>query len=346
MLQRSSDFPKNLRLHAVQGDSLYASKGNKIFKIATAEHFSKLFCKLTIDCSFRFRNMTKITQRFFRSGVHHIVCFKERLVIFVDKFIFTLNLHDATYLGSPLPYIGSRPLTVCNAGNERLYYGEYNGSRKNRNAGIFGSDDGIHWFEVLRISNIRHIHGVFFDPYTNAIWVTTGDVDLECGIWVTSDDFVHLDLVAGGTQQYRVIQLLFTKNFIYFGSDALNEENYIYRMERRTGRIETLQAVSGTVFWGCKVGDNIFFSTAVEPSTVGKNKYACIWGSPDGDTWKCIAKYKKDIWPMRLFQYGQIFFPAGENNTGYLFFTPFATEQHMTTNCINVKELFLDQNDI
>ena len=98
--------------------------------------------------------------------------------------------------------------------------------------------------------------------------------------------------------------------------------------------------MESSVFWGCKVGDYLFFSTVVESSKVNECKDACIWGSKDGENWKCIARFRKDIWPMKLFQYGQIFFPTGENNTDYLWFTPFATEKHLTLQKLNVKELF------
>ena len=36
----------------------------------------------------------------------------------------------------------------------------------------------IHIFE-----NVRHIHGVFYDNYTNKFWITTGDTDSESIIW-------------------------------------------------------------------------------------------------------------------------------------------------------------------
>jgi hypothetical protein len=73
---------------------------------------------------------------------------------------------------------------------------------------------------------------------------------------------------------------------------------------------------------------------------VNTPRQAVIWGSPDGEKWKRIAAFRKDLWPMKLFQYGQVLLPAGENNTEYLFFTPFATEKHLTAQRLKISDLF------
>jgi hypothetical protein len=236
----------------------------------------------------------------------------------------------------------SRVLFLCRIKNDTIFFGEYSGNPDRRPVHIYKSIDGMKAFDIeysFKSGTVRHIHGVFFDPYENKIWVTTGDTDEESGIWVTNDQFRTIERVAGGTQQVRTIQLLFSERWIYFGSDAPLERNFVYRMDRNSGQVEKLQEVESPIFWGCKVGDYLFFSTVVEPTSINKTQYACIWGSPNGEKWKCIAKFKKDIWPMKLFQYGQIFFPAGENRTGKLWFTPWATQNHMMSQSIDIADI-------
>src|SRR5690606_38950209 len=101
----------------------------------------------------------------------------------------------------------------------------------------------------------------------------------------------------------------------------------------RTARcIEQLQEVDFSVFFGCTVAGHLFFSTAVEPSEVNRTDRAAIWHSVDGEKWRPIRFFPKDRWPSRLFQYGQVQFPAGPGEVERLFFSPFATVvDHCTT---------------
>ena len=319
--------------------SVIFAKGSNLYEANDCGSNIKRLPSLPIRRTMRLLNLSRILRRLFRSDVSHWRALSsERNVVMAGNSVYHRYGDEMWSLGAAI--IGRRPLFLMLTPEDHLLYGEYRNNAERSPVSVWRSlDGGVTWRSAWTFNNIRHIHGVFYDPYAKSIWVTTGDADAESGIWVTDDNFIHLDLIAGGAQRFRVIQLLFTKQFIYFGSDALTEENYIYRMERKTGNIEILQAVSGTIFWGCKVGTCLFLSTAVEPSTVNKNNYACIWGSQDGVKWKCIAKFRKDLWPMKLFQYGQIIFPAGDNQTGKLWFTPWATEYDQSIQCINVSEI-------
>lgn len=176
------------------------------------------------------------------------------------------------------------------------------------------------------MNNIRHIHGIYQDPYSDLVWISTGDNDDECALFRTDISFEKLDKALSGSQQIRTIKLLFTKDYVYFGSDAPEEVNYIYRLSKETNKVEKLVEVGSTVFHGCKVGNWLFFSTAIEPSKTNLTKEAEVWGSPNGTDWKCLLKFKKDMLPMKGFQYGQIFFPVGKGNEEDLWISPFATK--------------------
>src|SRR5699024_7348659 len=108
-----------------------------------------------------------------------------------------------------------------------------------------GSLEGTQWEPAWRFEDVRHVHGVFHDPYSSSIWVTTGDTDHESAIWNTGDSFQTLQRVAGGSQQYRAVQLLFTPEYIYWGSDGPDVINHLYRLNRNTGAVETLVSVKG-----------------------------------------------------------------------------------------------------
>jgi hypothetical protein len=55
-----------------------------------------------------------------------------------------------------------------------------------------------------------------------------------------------------------------------------------------------------------------------------------------------MCHFKKDIWPMKYFQYGQVFFPSGPGDGKHLWCTPFATKHHGKTLKIEVNAGRLD----
>ena len=329
-------------LHYIDSDIMITSKGAEVRISYNKGKCRDITFTLSLHPKFRLRALAELSRRLFRCSIHHAIRINENIVVLIGfGMIYTYDLRANRLNREITPICGKRPLNLCADNDSWLYYGEYTGNRDRSPVHIYGSKNGgKQWETVWRFTGIRHVHGVFYDSYDDRIWVTTGDNDEEAAIWMTDDRFRTLGKVVGGTQQLRAVQLLFTQNHVYFGSDTQLERNFIYRLDRRTGKVEKLQEVESSVFWGCKVGNYLFFSTAVEPSKVNKCKDACIWGSKDGKTWKCVARFRKDIWPMKLFQYGQILFPAGENNSDYLWFTPFATEKHMTAQRLDVRELF------
>lgn len=326
----------------ISNDRLYVEHGGAILALDVRDS-DKMLTRIDLPKQ-TLLGWTSLGERILRLGVHSLhVAADLELIIVVRKRVLRYDLLARRFTHSYDIPRGKRFLFLCLGAGGDLLFGEYFSNESRQAVHIYRSSDGGRSFGIAHefpTGTIRHVHGVFHDPFIGALWITTGDTDAESGIWVMQDNFKSLERKLGGSQQTRAVQLLFTATHVYFGSDTPLEKNFIYRLHKETGYVERLQEVESSVFWGCKVGNCLFFSTAVEPSRVNTSCYACIWGSPDGVNWKCIAKCQKDIWPMKLFQYGQIYFPAGENNTGYLWYTPFATEKHMTVQKMNVKNLF------
>ncbi len=271
--------------------------------------------------------------RLFRKGVHWIECIdKTILVIFVDRSIYHYNLSTKCLKKSVDAIVGSRPLSLCKTHENELLYGEYRSNPEKSSIKVLSSQDhGLTWTPIYKFNNIRHIHGVFHDPYTNWIWITTGDSNEESAIWVTKDHFSTVEIVSSGSQQTRAVTLLFTQAHIYFGSDTELEQNYINRLNRSTQKIEQLQSIEGSVFWGNIVNNTLFFSTVCEPSRINLSKWCSIWMSSDGTTWDTVCKMKRGWLPLKYFQYAQIRFPIGQNNTNKLYFSSFSTRNSHQT---------------
>jgi len=209
-----------------------------------------------------------------------------------------------------------------------LYYGEYRANPERSPVHVWRSVDGAATFHpAWTFTDVRHVHGVFVDPFdASAIWVTTGDDDTESAIWRTDDAFATLQPVVRGGQQARAVDLVFTPDAVYFGSDTPRERNFLYRLDRRTGAVERQQPVSGSVFWGHATPDGWrLFSTVVEKSAVNTGRYAELWAAPpDRDEWRCIYRARKDLFHDKYFDHGQLRFPAGPGTPGAVWVTPYA----------------------
>ncbi len=207
---------------------------------------------------------------------------------------------------------GSKPLNICVAPSGKLFFGEYFQNIEKQAVNIYSSEDNAHTWHIaytFQEGNINHVHGLFLDPYTNRIWVATGDRDNECIIGYTEDEFKTITEVFRGGQEYRTCQLFFYKDFIVFGTDTQYQQNVIKKFDRNTLEITELQKVQGSVIKGGQIGDVAFISTTVEPSDVNTEKWAHLWVTKDGLHWEEKYKAKKDWLPATLFQFGTFEFP-------------------------------------
>ena len=330
-----------MRILFYENNVIYAAKNNKIFKSNNInKEPPELLITLPINLLEVILYRLPIINRLLRRSVDHLSIIDDFLIIFTNKNIFRYNFISKEIIQYKQESIDYRAMTICNY-NKKIYFGEYKSNPNRSPIRLLELDPGSMLIKTIyTFEGIRHVHGVFFDNYTNTFWITTGDSNAESIIWQANKSFKDFKRIVYGSQLYRAVQLLFTDNFIYYGTDTPEEENYLCRINRNSNEVEKLQKVGSSVFWGCKVNGLLFFSTTIEPSKINTTKYSVIWGSKDGELWTPIDRYKKDLWHSKLFQYGQIFFPLGENNSNVLFYTPFATEKHMLSKKLDILNIF------
>jgi len=218
---------------------------------------------------------------------------------------------------------GSKPLNLCVLPNGHMFFGEYFQNMNKEVVHIYGSEDnGLTWkvFYTFEASNINHVHGLFFDKYTNHMWVLTGDRENECIIGYTEDEFQTFHEVLRGGQEYRSCQLFFYKDFIVYATDSQYIENEIRAINREALKITTLAKIQGSAIKGGQTGDVSYLSTTIEPSEVNKDRFSHIWVSKDGLHWEDKFKAEKDCWPS-IFQFGTFEFPQNAYCDGKLWFS-------------------------
>jgi len=328
---------KNSLLHYVDKEFLICSRKNVLYESVDQGDNWQRWLELPINFVNRLKVQSRLSRRLFRQYIYHVLLDKDFITVFGFGEIFIFSRFDKKLI-SRNPIIGSRPLVVTDYKND-IYYGEYTSNVERKEIRLFKSNKEKSAFEDYYVfQNIRHIHSVQCDPYTQKLFIATGDNDDECFIGFLEDKkFIPL---IQGNQQARGIQLLFTKEYIYYATDAPHEKNYIYRIVRATNEIEKLQEIGGPVFYGFQTDDLLFFSTVCEPSEVNNQENVELWASKNGKNWKCIQVFKKDRYPMKLFQYGQLMFPKGKGDETNLWLTPFATNYDQKITKIPLKNIF------
>jgi hypothetical protein len=345
-LARAARIPR-LRVLAWSGDDLYASRGYHLLRTTIpGDVASSADLSWQSVASYRppwWRNFTSainLSARLVRDGFHALsVLPNGGLVTAVPGAILTLRPGESQFRTTHQIVRGTRPLHITAVPAGSVFWGEYFDNPGRDEVHIYASIDGGATWSIAHTfpkRAIRHVHNIVYDSWGDCLWVLTGDYGDECRILRASCDFSRVGTVLQGNQQARAVALVPAEDGLYFSSDTPLEANYIYRLDR-DGKLSQLASISSSSIYGCRAGQDIFFSTMVEPSEVNQDSNVRIYGSREGQTWQPLLAWRKDRWPLGPFQYGNAFLPDGNNSTQYLAVTTVAVESDdMTTSLYRV----------
>jgi len=204
---------------------------------------------------------------------------------------------------------------LCKTPNGRIFFGEYSSNRKRTSVNIYASDDkGDSWYIIYSIpqKKIKHIHGIFYDSFSDSLWITTGDENGECYIIKTDNNFSQLEYLGDGSQLWRTCNLFFQKDQVVWLMDSPDERPYVILLSRNDNKIRKGNRLPGPVIYSKQFDENTFLAvTSAEPGKINPSNEVCLLLSKDIKKWECVQKFKKDIYPMSLFQFGNINFADG-----------------------------------
>jgi hypothetical protein len=322
-------FP-NTRVLTWDGDVLYASRGYRLLRCRAAETPIQ-WEEVARYAPVWWRNLTsanRLSFRLVRDGFHALAVLPTgELIAALPGAIATLRPGETEFRVTHPLQRGTRPLNLAVAPDGRVFWGEYFDNPERDAVHIYGSEDrGASWQVAYSFekSAIRHVHNIVYDGWANCFWVLTGDIGNECRILRASLDWSRVESVVAGNQQARAVAAVPKEDGLYFASDTPLEQNHIYRLDR-AGNLARLAEIHASVLCGCAVGDAVFFSTMIEPSAVNLDRQVSIYGSAGG-AWERLYSWRKDLWPERLFQYGNEFLATGRNTTSLLAVTGIAVE--------------------
>jgi hypothetical protein len=209
-------------------------------------------------------------------------------------------------------------------GGGEIYFGEYLANDERGEMRIYRyspGGDSIETAYTFPAGQIKHIHGIYFDTFTDSLLCLTGDDESECRMIRTFDGFRTAEIVGEGDETWRAVSILFDENAMYYGMDAEFRSNHIYRLDRGTLERKSLAEVNGTVFYSKQLGRELFFATTAENAPSQTENVAAIWNvSPEGAC-REIARFHKDRWHGTLFMFGTIHFPYANNLSDDLYFS-------------------------
>ena len=229
---------------------------------------------------------------------------------------------------------GSRPVSLATGADGFTVFGDYWANEVLEPVRIHGSrDGGATWNVVYAFSagEVRHVHGISYDPYDTCFWICAGDDGDQCRLLRASADFRNVEIVRKGGQENRFYSLLVAKHQIITATDTPFEDNSICAIDKRTGQLRRIARIENLSFYSCFVGSRFFVSTNAEPSSVNDVREVHLWmGTMEGDaptSARRVLSLPIDLYshvqrcpgiPSGLFQYPRIFFPEGENPSDML----------------------------
>lgn len=315
-----------IRVLAWHGDVLYACRGYLILQLQVGKqerhwesvaHFRPAWWR-------ELTSRNRLTYRLLRDGFHALAVLNDGgLVGAVPGAIVTRVRGADDFRVTHRIHRGTRPLHITSTHSGKLYWGEYFDNRDRAEVHIYVSEDrGASWHVAytFKAGTIRHVHNIVDDPWRKCLWILTGDEGSECKILRATEDLSSIETVLEGKQQFRAVAAIAAEEGVYLSTDTPYEQNHIYRLDS-AGTLECVGDLNSSSIYGSRVGHALFFSTMAEPSAVNDEAEVHIVGSRSGRDWTMLLKWKKDFWPMRYFQYGNIVLPDGNNTTRILAMT-------------------------
>lgn len=325
----------------------YLSRRNRIFHSATLmppfTEIGRVNAPLWTSLASKFR----LGQRLLRFLVYNVIPLSNgEVFVTFDKTVGVISDGKYQTLAGLV-----RPCRVLRAGcavdrDGNVFFGEYLANNERGEMRIYKYSPGSRDLKIaytFPAGSVRHIHGLYFDEYSDSIFCLTGDDDSECRIIKSSDGFATIETVGSGDESWRAVSILFDKDSFYYGTDAEFSDNQIIRVDRSTLDRTMLGDVTGTVFYSKKIGRDLFFTTTAENAPSQKENVAALW-TVDGDG-QCekLVSFEKDIWHGSLFMFGTIHFPFLNHFDNRLYFSLVSVRGDNKTYCIHrARETMLD----
>jgi hypothetical protein len=260
-------FADGLVLQHDDGHTVWATRGFAIYRSQDGEAFERIFRVRPRPGRAWGGYLASLRSRFgYQELVELLPLGDDRFVVFAAGVIHRIDLrgkvvertHRLRYFGRGKGR-GLMAFGVTTDSTGAIYFGEYTTEPGAHPICIWtSSDSGRTWRQAFEFpaGTVRHIHTVQFDPYTNAIWVGTGDRDDHCYVGISDDGARSFRWVAQGTQSCRTCGFVFFPDIVLWGMDTGNEPNHLISLHREEGKIESLAPLPDVTYYHRKLDES------------------------------------------------------------------------------------------
>lgn len=305
----------------------------------------------------RLKECTHFCRRLFRQEIRCSIFGSDGRVYFLkDSILFSIDLEDYTINKAVVMERNMhRPLNLAEGNNiYTVIWGDYFDNPGREPVSIYGltMDGNIEELYSFPKETIRHIHNIV--KRDNGYIIFTGDNDGQAGIYISDIYFRKIEAVLIGDQQARAVVGFPVEGGILYATDSVSQENSIYLLEineaNNVVNRKKITKINGSVIYGAVLKNGWVFSTTVESSErdresksiIGKikeflstergngilsNNVHILYVNKNYDV-HIMIKLKKDSLPYKLFQYGSIRFPIGQNQSEKIVFYPVAVKKY------------------
>jgi len=305
------------RVLACRGDEAWAVAGGTVWISHDAGARWERFVPLPVSPLHRAFARFDLLERLLRQDIRSLVELGDGALLAVGSgSVYRLTTEGCVETVFRIPR-GATPLAsgiAIDAGGA-VYLGEYSGNKNRAHVSLHKSEDAGRTWDVVHVfppGSIRHIHGVRYDRFTDALWVATGDRDEECYLWRSTNRGRTFEKVVGGGQSWRAVSLVFSERHVRWGTDMPGGHNAVMEWRRGDQALRRVAEVTGPVYYSKQIGDVALFSTAVERGEGDQDQYARIYALDASGRLHEAMKLLKDAWHPVLFGYGTIGFARGE----------------------------------
>jgi hypothetical protein len=205
---------------------------------------------------------------------------------------------------------------------DTVYFGEYiTHDRPHEVHIIRGVDDGRQWNVAYTFPSgqVFHVHGVHYDQHRDRYWVMTGDIEDEAALWYTDDGFRSLHQAGCCSQAWRIVDLVTTREALYWASDDDRDDPGIFRYFVESDSLQRVADLRHPSYNAALLEDGrIVITTTYEPgSRLDRGpdpppRGSEIWISQDGTQWQKLAYFPGETEEMQEGERPRVQLPSGD----------------------------------